>query len=77
MHPLYCARPMPHMPVRITRVALVVYLYTYAPRCFRTSQYCLTFIPLSMSLWNVIADLVFDDAELVGFKSRANAFLLA
>ena len=34
-------------------------------------------IPLSMSLWNDLADPVFDGGRLAGFKSRANASLLA
>ena len=34
-------------------------------------------IPLSVFLWNDIVDPVFDGVELAGFKSRANAFLLA
>ena len=40
-------------------------------------QYRMTVIPLSVSLWNVLSDPVFDGMELVGFKSRVNAFLLA
>ena len=36
---------------------MVAHWYTYGtPRC-RTSQYCRTFIPLSVSLWNDLADL--------------------
>ena len=31
----------------------------------------------SVSLWNDLADPVFDGVGLVGFKTRANAFLLA
>ena len=42
-----------------------------------TSQYHRTFVPLSVSLWNVLADLVFDGVGLAGFKTMANAFLLA
>ena len=34
-------------------------------------------MPLSVSLWNDLSDLVFDGVGLAGFKSRANAFLLA
>ena len=34
-------------------------------------------VPLSVSLWNALSDPVFDGVGLVGFKSRANAFLLA
>ena len=40
----------------------------------RTSQYRVSFIPLSVSLWNDLADPVFDYVGLAGFKSRANAF---
>ena len=50
---------------------------TYAPSPCRTSQYSRTSIPLSMSLWNDLANQVFDLVGLAGFKSRANAFLLA
>ena len=35
------------------------------------------FIPLSVSLWNDLANPAFDDVGLAGFKSRANAFLFA
>ena len=35
------------------------------------------FVPLSVSLWNGLSDSVFDGVGLAGFKSRANAFLLA
>ena len=34
-------------------------------------------MPLSVSLWNDLSDPVFDGVGLAGFKSRANAFLLA
>ena len=44
-----------------------------AHRC-RASQYRRTFIPLSVSLWNDLADSVFDGVGLAGFKSWANAF---
>ena len=45
------------------------------PRC-RTSQYCRTFLLLSVSLWNDLSDPVFDGVGLAGFSGRANAFLL-
>ena len=35
------------------------------------------FIPLSVSLWNDLADPVLDSARLPDFKSRATAFLLS
>ena len=37
----------------------------------------MTFILLSVSLWNDLGDPVFDRVGLASFKSRANAFLLA
>ena len=65
------------MPVLVTRGALVAHRYTYAlPHC-RTSQYRRTVFLLSLSLLNDLADPVFEDVGLAGFKSRANAFLLA
>ena len=76
MHLLYDALPGPYVPVRVTRGALVARRYTYAPPRCRTTQYRGTFIPLSVSL-NDLGDPVFDGVGLAGFKSRANAFLLA
>ena len=35
------------------------------------------FIPISVSLWNDLANPVFDGVGLAGFKSRTNASLLA
>ena len=69
-HPLCGALPVPYVPVRATRGALIAHEYTFvSPRC-RTSQYRRTFIPLSVSLWNDLVDPVFDGVGLVGFKSR-------
>ena len=76
MHPLNDALPGPYVPVWVTRGALVAHRYTYVPPRSRTSQYRRTFV-LSVSLWNDLADPVFDGVGLAGFKSRANAFLLA
>ena len=50
MHPLYGALPEPHVPVRVTRGAVIAHLYTYAPPRCRTSQYCRIFIPVSVSV---------------------------
>ena len=73
LHPLNDELPGPYVPVRVTCGALVTYRDTYAlPRC-RTWQYRRTFVPL----WNDLADPAFDGVGLVGFKSRAKAFLLA
>ena len=77
MHPLYGALPVPYVPVRVTRGAVIAHRYTYAPPRCRTSQYRRTFIPSSVSPWNDLSDPVFDGVGLAGFKSRANAFLLA
>ena len=77
MHPLYSALPVPYVPVRVTRGAVIAHRYTDAPPRCRTSQYCQTFVPFSVSLWNDLSDPMFDGVGLVGFKSRANAFLLA
>ena len=76
MHPLY-ALPVPYVPVRVTRGAVIVHRYTFAPPRSRTSRYRRTFIPWSVSPWNDLSDPVFDGVGLEGFKSRANTFLLA
>ena len=76
-HPLYGPLPVPYVPVRVTRGALIAHRYTFAhPRC-RTSQNRRTFILLSVSLWNDLVETVFDGVGLAGFKSRSNALLLA
>ena len=77
MHPHNGALPGLYVLVMVTRGALVTHRNTYAPPRCRISQYSRTFIPLSVSLWNDLANPVFDGVGLAGFKSRANAFLLA
>ena len=77
VHPLNGALPGPYVPARVTRGALVAHRYTYAPPRCRTLQYSRTFIPFSVSLWNDLANPVFDGVGLAGFESRANASLLA
>ena len=67
MHPRYGALPVPYVQVRVTGGALVVHRYTYALPLCRTSQYRRTFILLSVSLWNDLADPVFDRVGLSGF----------
>ena len=74
MHPLYGALPVPYVPVRVTRGAVIELRYTYAPSCCRTTQYRRTFILLSVCLWNDLSDPVFDGVGLSSFKSRTNAF---
>ena len=70
MHPVY-------VPALVTRGALVAHKHSFAPPRCRTSQYRRTFVPLSVSLWNDLSNPVFDGVLLAGFKTRANAFLLA
>ena len=77
MHPFYGALPVPYVPVQVTRGAVTAHRCTYAPLRRRTSHYHRTLIPLSVSLWNDLSGPVFDGVGLAGFKSRANAFLLA
>ena len=73
MHPLGGALPLPYVQARVTRGALVAHRHSFAhPHC-RTSQNRRTFVPLPVSL----CDTVFDGVGLAGFKSRANASLLA
>ena len=66
VHPLNGALPGPYVPVWVTPYAPV----GVTPRC-RTSQYSRTFIPLSVSLWNDLANPIFDEVGLAGFKSSA------
>ena len=56
-HPLCGALPVPYVPVRVTRGALIAHRYTFAPPRCRTSHYHRTFIPLSVALWNDLVDL--------------------
>ena len=77
VHPLNGALPGPHVPARVTRGALVAHRYIYASPRYRTLQYSRTFIPFSVSLWNDLANPVFDGVGLAGVKSRPNASLLA
>ena len=77
MHPLYDALPEPYVTVQVTRGAMVAHRYTYGPPRYRISQYTMTFIPLSESLWNDLADPVFSSgARRKLFKSKAKAFFV-
>ena len=58
VHPLNSGLPLPYVPVRVTRGALVAHRYTYTPPRCRTSQYSWTFMPFSVSLWNDLANPV-------------------
>ena len=72
-----CILPLPYVPERVTRGALVAHRHSFAPPRCRASQYRRSFVPLSVSLWNGLSDPLFDGVGLAGFKSRANAFVLA
>ena len=59
MNPLNDALLGPYVPIQITRGVLVAHQYTSAsPHC-STSQYPMTFVLLSVSLWNDLADAVY------------------
>ena len=77
MHPLYGALPEPYVPVRVTCGAVISHRFSYEPPLGRSSRYHMAFIPVSSSLWNDLGDRIFDGVGLTGFKSRANACLLA
>ena len=77
VHPLIGALLGPYVPVLVTLGALVAHRCSYSPPRCRTLQYSRTFIPFSVSLWNDLANSVFDGVGLPGFKSKANASLLA
>ena len=77
MQPVYGDLPDPHVSVHVTCSAVIACQYTCVPHRCRTVQYYRSFIPLSVSLWNDLDNSVFDGVGLVGFKSMANAFLLA
>ena len=51
-HPLSCALPLPFVPARVTRVALVAQRHSFAPPRCSASQYRRTFVPLWNDLWN-------------------------
>ena len=76
MHTLRGALPLTNVPVHVTCGALVPHRHSFVPPHCRTSQYCRTFVPLSVSLWNDLGDPALDGAGLACFKSKANAFLL-
>ena len=77
MHPFSGELPLLYVPARVTRDAFLAHGHSFAPpRCI-ISQYRRNIVPLSVSLWNDLSDLDFNGVGLAGFKSRANAFLLA
>ena len=77
MHPQGGALPFPYVLARITRGSLVAHTHSFEPPRCRTSQYLRTFVLVSVSLWNDLSNPIFDGVVQAGFKSRANAFVLA
>ena len=67
------ALPGPYVPARVTRGALVAHRYTSAPPRCRTMQYSRTFIPFLVSLWNDLANPVFDG----GFQEQGQCFFIS
>ena len=53
---LYGDLPVPYVPMRVTCGTMIAHRYTYAPPRCRTSQYSMTLISLSVSLWNDLSD---------------------
>ena len=70
------ALPGPYVPVRVTRGALVAHRYINAPPRCRTSQYSRTFIPLSVSLYNDLANPVFDAVGLAQCFLHCQCFFI-
>ena len=66
MHKLNNELPGPYVPVWVTHSAMVAHRYTYAPPRCSTSQYRRTFVSLSLSLWNDLANPVFTSQYLSG-----------
>ena len=67
---------VPYVPVWVTRCALIKHWYTSAPSLPNIAARH-PFFFFSVSLWNDLADPVFDDVRLAGFGTRADDFLSA
>ena len=77
MHPLYDALPGQYVPVWVTLGALVAHRCTYVPPRCRTSQYRRSFVLLSVSLWNDLADSGrIGWCETSGFQEQGQCFFL-
>ena len=76
MHPLYDAIPVPYVPMRVTSVlwshiGILMCLLAVEPRSTGGLLFC------SQCLCGILLHSVFYTVELEGFKSTADAFLLA
>ena len=72
---MYCdptsgALPLPYVPARVTRGALVAHRHSFAPPRCRTYQYRITSVPFSVSLRNDVCFLVFGGVGLAGLKAE-------
>ena len=75
VYPLNGALPTPYVPVYIRCSGCTsVHLCTASLQNLAVQQ---NFYSISVSLWNDLANPIFDGVGLVGFKSKANASLLA
>ena len=74
MHPLSGALPLPYVPDRVTRGALVAHRHSFTPPRCRASQYRRTFVPLPVSLWNDLSDPVFVWCAIGGFQEQSQCF---
>ena len=54
VHPLNGALPLPYVPKRVTRGAMVAHRYSFAPPSCRISQCRWTFMPISQCLCETI-----------------------
>ena len=74
MHPLYGALPVPYVPGRIIRGALVAHGYTCGPHC-RSSQYSRTFISTTASSGTILPTLcsILWDG---GFQEQGQCFFI-
>ena len=77
MHTLSGALPLLYVLANVAGGVLVAHRHSFAPPNCRTSQYSRIFVPLSVSLWKSLSEPLIDGVRLLGFKCRANAFLLA
>ena len=72
MHPLCGSLPVPHLPVRVTRGAVIVHRYTSLSLHLAAEplQYRRTFIALSVSQWNDLGDPEFDGVGCGRFQDQ-------
>ena len=79
MHPLNGALPVPYVLVQVSHGAVHAHLILgRLMHCFAAEpRRNAGVLYLSVSLWNDLANPIFNGVGLAAFKRRANAFLLA